>query len=221
MKVKNVLGGLLLVTLSLTACSKEKHAEAQRNVDEFTDYADSLLATGEEASKANWDEVEMRYNEALAKAESSVPEVKEKDRAAAQEKIATAKSNFATLKANVIKLNEASMTNSNQSLRDSFFGVGVLKSDTDFSWVNKDNILKAYEDFYTIYDKNADTYSREQLDQIKLIYEALDAHKNKVEKEGLRAEDNRKIAELKVKFAPRFKWDRVVSKSEENADNKK
>jgi hypothetical protein len=40
---------------------------------------------------------------------------------------------------------------------------------------------------------NKDKYSREDWDEIKLMYEALDSRKNTVEKEGLSSEDNRKL----------------------------
>lgn len=91
----------------------------------------------------------------------------------------------------------------------------------NFSWVNKDNILRVYNDFYNEFEKNKNTYSREDFDEIKAMYEALDAHKNTVEKEGLTSKDNRKIAEIKFKFAPKFKWERMGAKAEENADAKK
>ena len=43
---------------------------------------------------------------------------------------------------------------------------------------------------------------REDWDEIKLLYEALDSRKNTVEKQGLTSKDNMKIAGLKLKFAP-------------------
>ncbi len=42
-----------------------------------------------------------------------------------------------------------------------------------------------------------------------------------MEKEGLSAKDKAKIAEIKFKFAPKFKWERMGAKAEENADAKK
>ena len=53
------------------------------------------------------------------------------------------------------------------------------------------------------------------------MYEALDSRKNTVEKEGLSAEDNRKIAGLKIKFAPMYTVNRMGAKSEETAAAKK
>jgi hypothetical protein len=53
------------------------------------------------------------------------------------------------------------------------------------------------------------------------LYEALDSRKNTVEKEGLTAEDNRKIAGLKIKFAPMYTVNRMGAKAEENKEAKK
>lgn len=221
MRSKIFLGGLLLLAVSLTSCKNEKEELAKQRVDSFVTYSDSLLAVGAAEARANWQQIEADYNRRINELETSLADVK--DRAAVDARVETARNNFNSLKSEVQQLEQQAQAAADprQGLRDSFFGAGILKSDTDFSWVNKDNILKAYQDFYEVYDRNADNYSREELDQIKLIYEALDAHKNKVEKEGLSSSDNMKIAELKVKFAPRFKWDRMTSKSDENAEAKK
>jgi len=67
---------------------------------------------------------------------------------------------------------------------------------------------------HTVED-NKDSYSREDWDEIKMMYEALDSRKNTVEKEGLSSEGNRKIAGLKLKFAPMYTVNRMGAKSEE------
>ena len=89
-----------------------------------------------------------------------------------------------------------------------------------FAWVNKDNILSVYQKFYETFDAEKNEYSRQDLDKVKAWYEALDARKNTVEKEGLSADDNRKIAGIKLKFAPKFRWERMTAKGEENQDAK-
>jgi hypothetical protein len=90
----------------------------------------------------------------------------------------------------------------------------------NFNWVNKDNIHAVYQQFIHTAEDNKDSYSREDWDEIKLMYEALDSRKNTVEKEGLSSEDNRKIAGLKFKFAPMLKVNRMGAKSEEMKEAK-
>jgi hypothetical protein len=87
-------------------------------------------------------------------------------------------------------------------------------------WINKDNILSVYQNFVDTAQENRDSYSREDWDEIKLLYEAIDTRKNTVENEGLTGSDNRKIAGLKLRFAPMYTFNRMGAKSEENAEAK-
>jgi hypothetical protein len=48
--------------------------------------------------------------------------------------------------------------------------------------VNATNILGVYDQFVNTVKDNKDNYSREDWDEIKLMYEALDSRKNTVEK---------------------------------------
>jgi hypothetical protein len=110
----------------------------------------------------------------------------------------------------------------NQSalLRDRLFGAGKIGDDMSFAWVNKNNILGVYDKFYEAYKENKSNFSREDYDEIKLMYEALDSRKNTAEKEGLSASDNGKIASIKFKLSPMFKVNRVGAKSRENKEAK-
>ena len=105
-------------------------------------------------------------------------------------------------------------------MRDRLFGAGKIGNDMSFAWVNKDNILNVYDTFFQAYKDNKGDFSREDYDEIKLMYEALDNRKNTVEKEGLSAEDNGKIASIKFKFGPMFKLNRVGAKSRETSEAK-
>ena len=105
--------------------------------------------------------------------------------------------------------------------RNKFFKGQEIGDDMSFAWVNKDNILSVYDTFITTAIDNKDSYSREDWDEIKMMYEALDSRKNTVENEGLSSSDNMKIASLKVKFAPTYTINRTGAKSEENAEAKK
>ena len=105
-------------------------------------------------------------------------------------------------------------------LRTALFGSSDIGDDMAFTWVNKDNILKVYDQFTSTVTKNKETYSREDWDEIKLLYEALDTRKNTVENEGLSGSDNMKIASIKFKFAPMLTVNRMGEKSKENSDAK-
>jgi len=156
----------------------------------------------------------------MNEAEASLQDLKDKQ--AAEEKISASKAKYETVKANVKTQMAASMKpNPKQQLRNALFGEGKIGDDMNFDWVNKDNIHDVYQQFVHTAEDNKDKYSREDWDEVKLMYEALDSRKNTVEKEGLSSKDNLKIAGLKIKFAAMEKVNRIGAKSDEMSEAKK
>jgi hypothetical protein len=148
-----------------------------------------------------------------------------KDSAQAQTKIDATKTKYEALKAKVEaqKLAVAATTaepNMKQKMRNSLFGEGKIGDDMNFVWVNAANIHNVYQQFVSTVDVNKDKYSREDWDEVKMMYEALNSRKNEVENEGLSASDNKKIARLKVKFAPMYTLNRMGAKSGEMSNPK-
>ncbi|MDR6968335.1 hypothetical protein J2X31_002352 [Flavobacterium arsenatis] len=226
MKKINLLLGAAVVAVSFTSCKSEAEKNAEVTFDKYEKYVDSVNNIAVADAQANWESIDATYNEQTSNAEAAL--VDAGDKSNAENRVEKAKAKYAELKAKMeaeaAKATEASANNPanrKQALSSAYFKAGNIGENMDFSWVNKDNILTVYNDFYNEFEKNKDTYSREDFDYIKAMYEALDAHKNTVEKEGLSSKDNRKIAELKFKFAPKFKWERMGAKAEENADAKK
>ena len=227
MKKINLFAGAAIIALGFTSC--EKKSETAKS-DAYEKYVDSVSNVSVDEARTNWEAIEADYNAKTAEAEAEIAALE--DKTAAQERLDKAKAKYAALKA---KLDaeaaaaapapdgtaQAQGGDRKQVLSAAYFKAGKIGEKMDFSWVNKDNILAVYNDFYNEFEKNKDSYSREDFDYIKQMYEALDAHKNTVEKQGLSSKDNAKIAELKLKFAPKFKWERMGAKAEENADAKK
>lgn len=212
MKKRNLFLGVALIALVLTSCKDEKAKQAEKSVDTYVVYVDSVGTLPATDVHANWQAIEASYQLRVAEAEAALANLKEKEKA--QERINASKTKFEELKAKM----EAEMqaADPKQQLRNALFGEGKIGVDMNFNWVNKDNILSVYEQFVNTVDSNKDKYSREDWDEIKLLYEALDTRKNTVEKEGLSSADNRKIAGLKVKFAPLLKMNRMGEKAKEN-----
>lgn len=218
---KNVFTiGILAIGLAFTSCKDEKAAQAEKSVNNYVVYVDSLGNVAADDAKANWDAIEADYQARVSAAESSLSE---SENEALREKLAASKAKYEALKSKYqaeIEAAKAPAKTPNQLVRDKFFGEGKVGEDMNFSWVNKDNILQVYQDFYDSYKANKSNFSREDFDEVKLLYEALDARKNTVEKEGLTSEDNNKIASIKFRFAPEFKVNRIGAKARENQDAK-
>lgn len=217
MKRINLILGAVAISVAAASCKNESEAKAEKTVDTYVVYVDSVGSLAAADAKANWEAIDAAYQQRTMEAEAALADMK--DREAAQKKLDESKAKYEELKAK-IQAEANAGSDRKATLRTSLFPAGTVGDDMSFAWVNKDNILKVYNDFYNEFDKNKENYSREDLDEVKLLYEALDARKNTVEKEGLSGPDNRKIAELKIKFAPKFKWERVTTKGEENKEAK-
>ncbi|CAM3601251.1 hypothetical protein FLGE108171_05285 [Flavobacterium gelidilacus] len=212
--------GLVALATVFTSCKDEKQEMAQKSVDSYEKYVDSISNVAQAEAAANWEAIQTDYEKMKMDAEASLTEAKDKE--ALQTKVDNSSTKYEEYKVKVVAENEKmNADNSKMMMYKSFFGDSYVSDDMKFNWVNKDNILSVYENFYATVEKNKDSYSREDWDEIKLTYEALDTRKNTVENEGLSSSDNRKIAGIKVKFAPMYTVNRMGSKSEENADAKK
>lgn len=223
MKTRIITTGLAVVALAFTGCKSETEKNAEQTVDRYEVYVDSVTAVPSVDARKDWQSFEAGYQQRTDEAEAAMANLSDKTKA--EERLAKSKAKYAEYKTKVEEEAKADMAaaapNYKVTLRSTLFGEGKVGDDMSFAWVNKDNILGVYQQFVDTADKNKDAYTREDWDEIKLMWEALDSRKNTVEKEGLTSGDNLKIAGLKVKFAPMLKVNRIGSKMEENADAKK
>ncbi|OIV43824.1 DUF6565 domain-containing protein [Flavobacterium johnsoniae] len=219
MKNIQILFGAAIIALGFTSCKDEKQENAQKKIDSYVAYVDSVKNVAADDLKADWKAVDAEYDRRAAEAEAALADLK--DNTAATEKINTSKTKYEEFKNEMTTVFAPPAPSPKQQLRNALFGEGKIGDDMNFDWVNAKNIHSVYQQFVHTVEDNKDKYSREDWDEVKLMYEALDSRKNTVEKEGLTAEDNRKIAGLKIKFAPMYTVNRMGAKSEENKDAKK
>lgn len=215
MKNRNLFLGLIVFFLGFISCKDNKETDAQKSVDAYVVYVDSLGGIATEDAKTNWETIDADYQFRFGNAETALENIKDKE--AAQARIDASKAKYDMLKSKLEAEREevVPIVSSKQKMRNALFGEGKIGDDMNFSWVNAGNIHDVYQQFVHTVENNKDTYSREDWDEIKTMYEALDSRKNTVEKEGLSAEDNTKIAGLKMKFAPMYRLNRMGAKSEE------
>lgn len=220
-KLGSKLGLFIFTGIAFVACKNENLELAEKNTENLEKYVDSVSKLSAEQAKENWEKISTDFSAKVASVKLDVANLEEKESETINAKIDAASAKIETKKAEVEKAAlEMQASNPKQVIRDRFFGAGKIGDDLSFSWVNKTNILSIYQNFLDVYKANKSSFSREDYDEIKLLYEALDARKNTVEKEGLSDEDNRKIAAIKVEFSTMFKVNRIGAKSRENAEAK-
>ncbi|WP_333696601.1 hypothetical protein [Flavobacterium sp.] len=219
--MKNVKAFILMASMAFvfTSCAEDEKIQAERVINEFTTYVDSLAQVSTLALTENWSDIEEEVLTKKIDAEIALGTLDNKLELSQKFKASSDKYEAFKIKlyADIQKM-EAQKAKS--ALRASLFKGRSIDDDRNFSWVNKDNILDTYESFVNTASENKENYTREEWDEIKMLYEALDTRKNTVEKEGLTSADNLKIAGLKVRFATFFKIHRATAKSNENANAK-
>ncbi|HTO34733.1 MAG TPA: hypothetical protein VLZ72_00725 [Flavobacterium sp.] len=206
---------LAVLAVTITSCKNTDREQVETSVDNYITYVDSVTNVALEDTSQRWDEIENSVKDKRNEAENWLHSIEEKSQY--EEKIEESSKKYDAYRQDVlIEKQKADATRAKQSLRNSLFKDTNIGNDLNFNWVNKDNILNVYDHFVTTVSNYKDSYSQEEWDEIKLLYEALDSRKNTVEKEGLTNADNIKIAALKVQFAPVYKINKFQAKSEEN-----
>lgn len=224
---KNVIkaGMLCAVLLILVSCKDNKKELADQRIKELEMFVDSLKTVNAAEQEQNWEAVSTAFDKKSEAADEAIFTLNESDRQLSQQQLDNSKAKYIEIKTNVYNEIEkkkvvVAKPSMKQMLRNQYFGAGKIGEDMNFNWVNKDNILKTYENFFSTYKNNKSNYTREDYDEVKLMYEALDSRKNTVENEGLTTSDNNSIASIKLKFATMFKINRIGAKARENDDAK-
>lgn len=209
---------ICIVGLLFTSCKDEKTQRATEKVEVYTSYVDSISNLDLAQANSNWKNIENGYTTSKNTADENLKDLKKSESLKSDVDKATQK--FEDFEVAIAEKNRQEIQIQKNNFRISLLGKNHVNDDMEFEWINKDNILPVYQNFVDTVEANKDSYSREDWDEIKLLYEAIDTRKNTVENEGLTSADNRKIAGLKLKFAPMYTFNRMGAKSEENAKAK-
>ena len=205
----------VIALTGFTACNSGSET-AKQDADNLITYVDSVEMATPVYTTANWNEIEQGYQERVVKADLSMDKLEAEEKARAEE----TKARYEALKASYeAKIKEAEMKAAapdyRMILRNRLFGEGKIGADMKFDFVTADNIHDVYSQFVNTVADNKDSFTREDWDEIKVLYEALDTRKNAVEKD-LATNDNLKIAKLKIRFAAIKSLNRGGTKVVEN-----
>ncbi len=213
-----------IATIGFTACDAKKET---KHAEVLTTYVDSVEGVTPVYTTANWTAIDNGYQLRLTEAEKEYAALDAEGKAKAD----ASKAKYEALKAKYeLKLKEAEMkttmeANANTApnfrkvLRDRLFGEGKIGDDMQFGYVTGDNIRSVYSNFVDVVADNKNNFTREDWDEINVLYEALDTRKNKVEKD-LATKDNLAIAGMKIRFASIAATHRGGTKVKENTEAK-
>ncbi|RYG40020.1 MAG: hypothetical protein EOO01_28300 [Chitinophagaceae bacterium] len=213
--------GLVAITcmmgIGLVSCDASADEKIDRDLTNLGNYMDSIKATSTDYTAEKWENIKTEYNETIREIDVE----KTKLSASASTKLENVKAEYNKLKDEFeAKIKARKADDYKVKVRRALFIDNEVGDDRKFDFVTGKNALAVYENFVNTVKKNRDTYTREDWDEIKSLYEALDNRKNEIEKD-LPTADNLKIAKLKVQFAAIKSVERPAAKVEENTDSKK
>lgn len=218
MKKINLIIAAALIATGFASCSSQA-TEAEHDAANVTMYVDSVEKLTPVYTAAYWTTLDEGYQIRVANSDKTIATLEITDK----EKLEASKVQFEALKSayevKIAENNAAIAADYRQILRTKLFGEGVVGNDMSFSFATANNLLSIYENFVNTVADNKNNYSREDWDEIKVLYEALDTRKNVVEKE-LPKGDNFKIAKLKIRFSSIKATHRGGTKAEENKSAK-
>jgi len=217
MKKINVMITVALVVTGFIACKNEA-TEAEQDASSLSMYVDSVNNLTPVYTTAYWSALDDGYQVRVIQTDKTMATLTASDKA----ELDASKAQYAILKTTYevkIKESENVTPDYRQILRNNLFGEGMIGTDLKFGFVTATNLLSVFRNFVNTVADNRNTYTREDWDEIKVLYEALDTRKNAVEKD-LPEGDNNKIAGLKIKFSAIKATHRGGTKGEENKEAK-
>lgn len=222
MKIIRLATVAVILSVGIISCDSKEDKEIDRQLSQLDAYLDSVKSITPVYSEDGWANIKTEYNRTIEKVQVEGKELS----ADANKKLEEVKAEYNKLKDEYDvhirekKAKEEAATDYKGNLRKALFGDEKIGSDMQFGFVTANNALSVYDRFVNTVKDNRDNYSREDWDEIKLLYEALDTRKNEIEKD-LATSDNLKIAKLKIQFAGIKAIRRPASKLTENDDAKK
>ena len=157
MKNQNLFLGLAIIALGFTSCKDDKQAQAEKSVESYVVYVDSLENVTTDEVATNWEAIDADYQLRATNAENALEDLKDKE--AAQERINASRTKYEALKASLEaekaqQEQEVAAISPKQKLRNALFGEGKIGEDMSFNWVNAANIHSVYQQFVGTVEQN-------------------------------------------------------------------
>lgn len=214
MKTTQRFGLLLTLLIVIISCKSEEEKQAEITIAEYERFVDSLNQVTMDEAEPNLAKMEAEFELKSEEAEKAMEEFSDQERAKKVEKLKKAKSKYVkyseTVKKNIIKSSLSPL----QALRNSLFGIGKVNENRNFTWVTSTTILSVYEQVFEVYKDHNHEYSKEEIDEIKLLMKGLNQRRSEIEKD-IPSKENNRIGMIKFKMNAKLRIDRLSARSEE------
>lgn len=205
---------VLASVVVIVSCKSNEETQAEQTIAEYEKFVDSLNQVTMDEAEPNLAKIEAEFEIRSQEAEKAMQELSEKERAKKVEKLKKTKTKYVkyseTVKNNIVKSSLSLL----QSLRNSLFGVGKVNEHRNFNWVTTENVLAVYEQLFEVYKEHNHEYTKQEIDEIKLLLVALNERKKRIEAE-LSSKERSRIGMIKFKMNAKLRIDRLGARSDE------
>jgi hypothetical protein len=198
MKKNHLMIGAAIALSAFTACSSTN--TAKNDADILSQYVDSVDHLEPVYTEANWKAIDEGYRDRNKNAENNIASMPAGDK----EKVESAQAKYAALKnkyeEKIIAGNKAELDKEDYKvkLRKDLFN-DKLGAEMTFAWMTPANAVETYERFVKMVESHKNDYTKEDWDEIKVLYKALDTRKEQIDGD-ISAGDRMKIAGLKTEY---------------------
>ena len=202
-----VLTAVAVIAFSAASCGDNGHKKDD-DVESFKVFVTDLKAKSEEEAKENWEAIEKEYNEKVTVIDQKTDKLEDE----IKKEYEQLKKDYEELKTKYsVQMKEDDVDGNLQNLYEV---VLTNKGDMDLSAVTASNIVAVYAGFVDIVDAQKDIYTREDWDEVDILWDALNERKNELE-DNLSNEQRMKISEDKVKYGTFKTLNKLPAKLEE------
>ncbi len=204
---------LFISLLFLTACDRYD-GENDTGYNEYRTYVNENRDNIDSNYDRDWAEIDTEYNRRRTAAETNRDKW---DQTRRDEYVQLERDYNATRERHAAeRARRTEATEAANRTANTLINVGYNEGLTN---VTADNLFAVYENFVNTIDVNKDTYTAEQWTEVEKYWDQLNNRKNEVEPE-LDAEDNNKIATLKIKYGALKTFNKTSAKTEAKEESK-
>lgn len=202
---------LLVIFFTLSYCTEKQHNKTEDAVEDFKGYVNTQVNNADNETEQKWEDIEKTYAEKKAKADAHADKLE----ADAKEGYRKAVNDWEQYREKASERQQMRQAEKDAKLlRSSLVPAGI---DTDLKNITGANIASVYEYFFSVVEKNKETYSKEQWVNINNYWQSLNDVKERLDQsKAISKEDNKTIRGIKSKYATTKALNKPFAEAEKN-----
>ena len=220
--IPHILASLTMIFFLFSACSRSNEAKMEEELKHMQTLMEDTRQDIKEDTRQRWEDIEAEFNEAQQKLDEGMSEMNDE----MLDKYAKLKQEFNELRREY-KDATSEILSDPQEVRISdrdwhtpmyikllFEPLMISEGDLTLNEVDANNITQVYANFVGVVNDHATKYSREDWDEVDILWDALNKRKNQVEG-FLTMADKNEIGKYKTEYGALKATNKPVAKIKE------